>query len=155
MADIMMSDGTVIRQVSVERLLADNRERLGLVWQGGQQGGSRVLTGDSALKPTVGQVGHMNFIHPFRIQILGAAEAAYLLGLPQAQRSRGQASLAAPQSPRETGRGSDMPSTTEQGNRLSAAPVRRNHQRISQSDLPKGQREKPDRACGLVFDSGA
>jgi HPr kinase/phosphorylase len=77
----MNSDGAVIRQVSVERLLADNRERLGLVWQGGKQGGSRVLSGDSALKPTVGQVGHMNFIHPFRIQILGAAEAAYLRSL--------------------------------------------------------------------------
>ena len=84
----MMNDGALIRQVSVERLLADNRERLGLVWQGDQQGGSRVLTGDSALKPTVGQVGHMNFIHPFRIQILGAAEAAYLHGLSADERQR-------------------------------------------------------------------
>ena len=48
-----MNDGTVIRQVSVERLFDDNRERLGLVWNGDKQGGSRVLTGDSALKPTV------------------------------------------------------------------------------------------------------
>ena len=77
-----MDDGAVIRQVSVERLQADNQERLGLVWRGGKQGGSRVLTGDSALKPTVGQVGHMNFIHPFRIQIVGTAEAAYLRGQP-------------------------------------------------------------------------
>ena len=84
----MISDGAVIRQVSVDRLLADNRERLGLVWQGGKQGGSRVLSGDSALKPTVGQVGHMNFIHPFRIQILGAAEAAYLRSLPQDEQDR-------------------------------------------------------------------
>ena len=30
----------------------------------------------------MGQVGHMNFIHPFRIQILGAAEVAYLGALP-------------------------------------------------------------------------
>ena len=80
-----MNDGTVIRQVSVERLFDDNRERLGLVWNGDKQGGSRVLTGDSALKPTVGQVGHMNFIHPFRIQILGAAEAAYLRGLSEVE----------------------------------------------------------------------
>jgi HPr kinase/phosphorylase len=84
----MISDGAVIRQVSVDRLLADNRERLGLVWRGGKQGGSRVLSGDSALKPTVGQVGHMNFIHPFRIQILGAAEAAYLRSLPQDEQDR-------------------------------------------------------------------
>ena len=84
----MINDGTANRQVSVERLFADNRERLGLVWQGDKQGGSRVLTGDSALKPTVGQVGHMNFIHPFRIQILGAAEAAYLRGLPMDEQQR-------------------------------------------------------------------
>src|SRR5512140_2998048 len=69
------------RQVSVQRLFEDNEARLGLTWLAGRQGGTKVLTGDSALKPTVGQVGHMNFIHPFRIQILGAAEVAYLQGL--------------------------------------------------------------------------
>ena len=50
-------------------------------WLAGGQGGSKVLTGEAALKPTIGQVGHMNFIHPFRIQILGAAEVAYLQAL--------------------------------------------------------------------------
>jgi HPr kinase/phosphorylase len=83
-----MDAGAAVRQVSVERVFADNRERLGLTWIGGKQGGSRVLTGDSALKPTVGQVGHMNFIHPFRIQILGAAEAAYLRALPEDELQR-------------------------------------------------------------------
>ncbi len=39
-------------------------------------------TSDAELKPTVGQVGHMNLIHPFRLQILGAAECTYLRGLP-------------------------------------------------------------------------
>jgi HPr kinase/phosphorylase len=71
------------RQVSVDRFFADNQSRLGLHWDAGRQGGSRVLTGDAALKPTIGQVGHMNFIHPFRVQILGAAELAYLRGLPE------------------------------------------------------------------------
>ena len=34
-------------------------------------------TGEScAASPTIGQVGHMNLIHPFRVQILGAAELA-------------------------------------------------------------------------------
>jgi HPr kinase/phosphorylase len=71
------------RQVSVDRFFADNQARLGLHWDAGRQGGNRVLTGDAALKPTIGQVGHMNFIHPFRIQLLGAAEHAYLRGLPE------------------------------------------------------------------------
>jgi HPr kinase/phosphorylase len=70
-----------MRQVSVQQIFDDNRDRLGLHWLGGRQGGNRVLTGDSALKPTVGQVGHMNLIHPFRIQILGAAEGTYMRAL--------------------------------------------------------------------------
>ena len=72
-----------MRQVSIDRLFSDNREKLGLTWRAGRQGGSRVLTGESALKPTIGQVGHMNFIHPFRMQTLGAAEIAYLAALPE------------------------------------------------------------------------
>ena len=67
-----------MRQVSVDKLFSDNREQLGLTWRAGRQGGNRVLTGESALKPTIGQVGHMNFIHPFRVQMLGAAEVSYL-----------------------------------------------------------------------------
>jgi len=78
-----MSGNAAMRQVSVQALFDDNRDRLGLHWLGGRQGGNRVLTGDNALKPTVGQVGHMNLIHPFRIQILGAAEGSYLRALPE------------------------------------------------------------------------
>ena len=78
----MNGDG-MTRQVSIERLFADNQARLGITWVAGRQGGSKVLTGESEMKPTVGQVGHMNFIHPFRIQLLGAAELAYLRGLDE------------------------------------------------------------------------
>ncbi|CAG0977856.1 HPr kinase/phosphorylase [Burkholderiales bacterium] len=77
-----MTADTHLRQVSVERLVADNQERLGLTWVAGRDGGGRVLTGEAELKPTVGQVGHMNFIHPFRVQLLGAAEIAHLKALP-------------------------------------------------------------------------
>jgi HPr kinase/phosphorylase len=72
----------IVRQVSVEKLFADNQSRLGLSWVAGRQGGNRTLTGEESLRPTIGQVGHMNLIHPFRIQMLGAAEAAYLRGVP-------------------------------------------------------------------------
>jgi len=80
-----VSADTHLRQVSVERLVADNQDRLQLRWIAGRDGGNRVLTGEAALKPTIGQVGHMNFIHPFRIQILGAAEVAYLRGMPESE----------------------------------------------------------------------
>jgi HPr kinase/phosphorylase len=78
-----MNEGGAMRQVSIDQLYAENQQRLGLTWLVGRQGGSRVLTGETGLKPTIGQVGHMNFIHPFRVQIIGAAEAAYLRGLPE------------------------------------------------------------------------
>ena len=78
-----MTGQVAMRQVSVERLFDENRERLGLTWLANRQGGNRMLTAENALKPTVGLVGHMNFIHPFRIQLLGAAEAAYLRALPE------------------------------------------------------------------------
>src|SRR5436190_10978894 len=78
-----MSGPVAMRQVTVEKLFDANRERLQLTWLANRQGGSRVLTGENALKPTIGQVGHMNFIHPFRIQMLGAAEIAFLRGMPQ------------------------------------------------------------------------
>ena len=78
-----MSDGHAMRQVSIEKLFAENQQRLGLTWLAGRRGGNKLLTGDTELKPTIGQVGHMNFIHPFRVQIIGAAEASYLRGLPE------------------------------------------------------------------------
>ncbi len=78
-----MNDGIPMRQVSIEKLFAENQSRLGLSWLAGRQGGNRVLTGETELKPTIGQVGHMNFIHPFRVQIIGAAEAAFLRALPE------------------------------------------------------------------------
>ncbi|HEX3633481.1 MAG TPA: HPr(Ser) kinase/phosphatase [Casimicrobiaceae bacterium] len=78
-----MNRSGATRQVSIERLIADNQERLGMTWLAGRQGGNRVLTGEAALKPTIGQVGHMNFIHPFRVQMIGAAEAGYLRSLPE------------------------------------------------------------------------
>jgi len=78
-----MNEDRAMRQVSFERVVEDNQERLGLEWIAGRQGGTRILTGEAALKPTIGQVGHMNFIHPFRVQLIGAAEAAHLRALPE------------------------------------------------------------------------
>ncbi len=72
-----------MRQVSVQTIFDDNRDRLGLHWLGGRQGGNRALSADTAQKPIVGQVGHMNLIHPFRIQILGAVEGEYLRSLSE------------------------------------------------------------------------
>jgi HPr kinase/phosphorylase len=84
-----MNEDRAMRQVSFERVVEDNQERLGLEWISGRQGGMRILTGEAALKPTIGQVGHMNFIHPFRVQVLGPAEFNHL----QAQNTEGFAAV--------------------------------------------------------------
>jgi len=63
-------------QISVARLHEDNREKLGLAWLAGRPGGEAFIrrdTGDGAAL-----VGHLNLIHPNRIQVLGSHEAAYL-----------------------------------------------------------------------------
>ncbi len=63
-------------QISVARLHEDTRERLGLAWLAGRPGGEAFIrrdTGDGAAL-----VGHLNLIHPNRIQVLGSHEAAYL-----------------------------------------------------------------------------
>ena len=74
----MSADPYMARQVSVQKLYEDNQAKLELSWLAGKQGGNKTLTGEAELRPTLGQVGHMNFIHPFRMQILGAAELAWL-----------------------------------------------------------------------------
>ena len=47
-------------QISVDQLFSDNQAKLGFEWAAGKAGGNRIITGDAALKPTVGLVGHMN-----------------------------------------------------------------------------------------------
>jgi HPr kinase/phosphorylase len=70
-------------QISVDQLFDDNQAKLNLSWAAGKGGGSHLITGDASLKPTLGLVGHMNFIHPFRVQVLGPAEFNYLNGLSE------------------------------------------------------------------------
>jgi HPr kinase/phosphorylase len=56
--------------------------RLALSWAAGQTGRQRTIryeTGDD--RRNLSLVGHLNFIHPHRIQLIGQTEAAYLDGL--------------------------------------------------------------------------
>lgn len=74
-------------QITVRQLFIDNAEKLRLTWVAGQSGANNLLSNDATgQKPTLSLVGHLNFIHPNRIQVLGIAETAYLNQLtPQAQ----------------------------------------------------------------------
>ena len=71
-------------QISVQRLFEDTRQKLDLAWIAGGTGGSRLLTIETVQKPSLALIGHLNFVHPNRVQVLGAAEMDYLRGLSAA-----------------------------------------------------------------------
>jgi HPr kinase/phosphorylase len=56
-------------------------------WIAGLDGGTRALSRDTTQQAHVGLVGHMNFIHPFRVQVVGPAEIAYLNTLPASEQA--------------------------------------------------------------------
>ncbi len=71
-------------QISVAELFHRVGERLHLTWIAGRGGGERSLTSDTVQKPTLALVGHLNYVHPNRIQVMGCAEMDYLRGLSPA-----------------------------------------------------------------------
>jgi HPr kinase/phosphorylase len=68
-------------QLSIARLFEDNREKLKLTWHAGRAGGTRDLNSELIKHSVKGLIGHLNFIHPNWIQVLGAIEVEYLRGL--------------------------------------------------------------------------
>jgi len=68
-------------QITVQRLYEDTRQKLGLNWVAGAQGGSKLLTSETVQKPSLALIGHLNFVHPNRVQVLGSAEMEYLRSL--------------------------------------------------------------------------
>ena len=65
-------------QTSIARLYEDNAAKLGLGWVGGRGGDAVPVRRDSA--DTAALVGHLNLIHPNRIQVLGRREITYIDG---------------------------------------------------------------------------
>lgn len=70
-------------QISVAQLYDDNGDKLGLAWIGGKSGGATRLRRDSA--DTAALVGHLNLIHPNRIQVLGNHEVTHLAAFDEAE----------------------------------------------------------------------
>lgn len=64
--------------VTVDRLFRDNVDALDLVWLTGQDGGRRSLTSEALQKSNLAPIGHLNLVHPNRVQVLGSAEMDYL-----------------------------------------------------------------------------
>ncbi len=70
--------------LSIARLFEDNREKLKLEWLAGRGGGVRSLSSDQIKNSSKGLIGHLNFIHPNLIQVVGPRESTYLKSLDPA-----------------------------------------------------------------------
>lgn len=71
-------------QISVNQLFKDTHRKLKLSWLAGKAGGANLLTSETVSKPSLALIGHLNFVHPNRVQILGCAEMDYLRQLDSA-----------------------------------------------------------------------
>ena len=83
--------------LSIQQLYDDNRESLQLGWFAGFPGGERLISGDAT--SAADQVGHLNLIHPGRIQIFGHQEIEYYKRLSAASRAYQSAELVAGEPP--------------------------------------------------------
>lgn len=64
--------------ITIDRLFRETTDQLGLVWITGHDGGRRSLTSESLHKVNSAPIGHLNLVHPNRIQVLGGHELEYL-----------------------------------------------------------------------------
>jgi HPr kinase/phosphorylase len=65
-------------QTSIARLYEENAAKLGLIWISGRDGPPVPVRRDSA--DAAALVGHLNLIHPNRVQVLGRHELDYVTG---------------------------------------------------------------------------
>jgi len=72
--------------VTISDLFDAQSALLKFKWVSGRTGASRLLEPTTARFPGMALVGHLNFVHPNRVQVLGEAEMEYLDRLGKAQR---------------------------------------------------------------------
>ncbi len=65
-------------RISIAQLFEHKKEKLGLSWIAGQEGGAIELSDDEIGQSGQGMIGHLNFIHPDWIQVLSSDEIHYL-----------------------------------------------------------------------------
>ena len=74
----------ITNPLSIQELFDDNLEALKLSWLGGQAGANGVIVGDAV--SAADQIGHLNLIHPGRIQVFGHEEVSYLSHISEQSR---------------------------------------------------------------------
>ena len=68
-------------KIDVAELYKNTRLKLKLNWIAGLEGGNNQLHSQQVTKPSLALIGHLNFVHPNRVQVLGCAEMDYLRSL--------------------------------------------------------------------------
>src|SRR5690625_4803273 len=61
--------------LTIQELVQDNQEKIPFTWVAGHNAGQRVVAEQGASGADL--VGHLNLIHPSRIQVIGAEELSY------------------------------------------------------------------------------
>ena len=79
-----VNEHVTTHHLTVAELFHQAGERLQLAWVAGRSGGDTVLNSDTVQRPTLALVGHLNYVHPNRVQVMGCAEMDYLRGLTPA-----------------------------------------------------------------------
>ncbi len=72
-------------QISIARLFEDTEGKLQLTWVAGRNGADKGIDSELTKDSSQGLVGHLNFIHPNLIQVLGESEVKYLNSLDDAE----------------------------------------------------------------------
>jgi HPr kinase/phosphorylase len=75
------------RQLTARDLFDGQATALKLNWVAGRDGGNRLLEPVTAKYPGMALVGHLNFVHPNRVQVIGEAEVEYLKRLSRKERA--------------------------------------------------------------------
>lgn len=80
-------------QINVTELFKQTRRKLKLKWIAGLDGGTKTLNSQAVTKPSLALIGHLNFVHPNRVQVMGCAEMDYLRSLSTTEAERSIANL--------------------------------------------------------------
>jgi len=72
-------------QASIARLFDDTREKLQLTWIAGRDGADKGIDSELTKDSSKGLIGHLNFIHPNLIQVLGQSEVSHLNAMDPAE----------------------------------------------------------------------
>jgi HPr kinase/phosphorylase len=71
-------------RITIGQLFKDNQARLQLAWCAGEAGAAKTLDSELIKDSSKGLIGHLNFIHPNLIQVLGVSEIQHLDGIDSA-----------------------------------------------------------------------